>query len=103
MRNKLSVFMVAFVLIATVAAASASEPTGDDMIPDVLLVRPVSFASIAVGFVVFVASLPVSVPSGSVGTVWKRLVADPFEFTFVRPVGDFDYQVGTGEWKKKSP
>jgi hypothetical protein len=95
MSKKLIVFLVVFTLIASVVPAVANERTSDYIIPDVLLVRPVSFASIAVGFAVFVVSLPVAIPSGSVGHVWQALVADPAEYTFVRPVGDFDYRVRT--------
>jgi len=42
----------------------------------------------------FVVALPVSLPSRSVGNVGQRLVLDPVEFTFIRPVGNFDYRLG---------
>jgi hypothetical protein len=48
----------------------------------------------------WVVSLPFSIPSGSVGTAGQLLVADPCKFTFVRPLGDFDYKVGTVEMPK---
>lgn len=46
-------------------------------------------------------ALPVSIPSGSVGIVADRLVKDSFEYTFNRPVGDFDYELGA--WGKEAP
>ncbi|MCK7489450.1 MAG: hypothetical protein MZU79_03840 [Anaerotruncus sp.] len=60
-----------------------------------MLVRPIGLAAIVLGSVIFVVSLPVALPTGSVGKVRQRLVADPVEFTFVRPIGDFDYKLGT--------
>lgn len=46
-------------------------------------------------------ALPVSIPGSSVGIVADRLVKDSFEYTFIRPVGDFDYEPGT--WGKEAP
>jgi len=43
----------------------------------------------------FIVALPVALPSGSIAQVGRKLVLDPVEFTFVRPVGDFDYKLGT--------
>ena len=77
MRKKLIALLVVFALIASAAPALANEPTDAYIIPDVLLVRPIAL------------------PTGSVEKVGQRLVADPFEFTFVRPIGDFDYELGT--------
>ena len=95
MRKKLIAFLVVFALIASAAPALANEPTDAYIIPDVLLVRPIGLAAIVLGSVIFVVSLPVALPTGSVGKVGQRLVADPVEFTFVRPIGDFDYKLGT--------
>ena len=95
MKNKLIAFLVVFALIAGAAPALANEPTEATIVPDVLLVRPMGIVSIVAGSVIFVISLPVAIPTGSVGKVGRRLVVDPVEFTFVRPIGDFDYQLGT--------
>ena len=95
MRKKLIAFLVVFALIASAVPAFANEPTEEYIIPDVLLVRPIGLAAIVLGSVIFVVSLPVALPTGSVGKVGQRLVADPVEFTFVRPIGDFDYKLGT--------
>lgn len=98
MRKKIAVFMMVFTLVAVAAPAMANEPTDATIIGDVLLARPLGLAMIAAGSVLFVVALPVSLPSGSVGNVGQRLVLDPVEFTFVRPVGNFDYRLGT--WQR---
>lgn len=95
MRNKLIAFLVTLILIASTTPALANEPTDAYIIPDVLLARPLGLTAIVLGSVLFVIALPVAIPSRSVKKVGQRLVADPVEFTFIRPVGDFDYKLGT--------
>ncbi len=98
MRKKIAVFLVVLALVAYAAPAMANDPTDATIIGDVLLARPLGLAMIAAGSVLFVVSLPVAIPSRSVGNVGQRLVLDPVEFTFIRPVGNFDYTLGT--WLK---
>jgi hypothetical protein len=95
MRNKLITFLVLFALIVSAVPAIANEPSDADIIVDVLLVRPISIVAIVTGSVIFVVSMPFTLPTGSGKIVSQRLVEDPVEFTFVRPVGDFDYKLGT--------
>ena len=66
----------------------ASPPAGA-IIGDLLIVRPLGIVFTAFGVVGTVVALPFAVPSGSVGTVAQKLVADPFNFTFTRPLGAF--------------
>lgn len=91
MRKKLIAFLVIFALITAAVPAMAGEIDEADIIADALVVRPVSFAAMLVGSVIFVVALPFSIPSGSVGTVGQELVVTPAKYTFVRPLGDFDY------------
>jgi hypothetical protein len=46
--------------------------------------------TLSIGTVFFIGSLPFSVVSGSTGKAAKTLVGDPFNYTFTRPLGDFD-------------
>jgi hypothetical protein len=64
-------------------------PPGGAAFGDAIFIRPFGFLAIGLGFVGTVASLPYSIPSGSVGAVSRRLIADPFKFTFTRPLGVF--------------
>ena len=92
MRKKLIAFLVIFALIMSAVPTMASEIDDADIIVDALVVRPVSFASIVVGSVIFVVVLPFSIPSHSVGTVGQQIVVAPARYTFVRPLGDFNYE-----------
>jgi len=64
-------------------------PSTGAILGDFLFLRPACFVATVLGVVGTVASLPISVPSGSVGTVAQKLVAQPFALTFTRPLGTF--------------
>jgi len=98
MRKKIIVFILVLNFIVSAAPVFAA-PSSDEIIPDVLIARPCGLVTIVLGSVLFVIALPVALPSGSVAAVGRKLVLDPVEFTFVRPVGNFDYKLGA--WPQK--
>jgi hypothetical protein len=101
MRKKTIAFLVVFALIVSSVPAFAEPPKdGMVMVADVLFVRTTGLVAIVFGSAMWVVSLPFSIPSGSVDTAGQLLVVDPCKFTFVRPLGDFDYKVGTAEMPK---
>ena len=57
---------------------------------DLFVARPLGILAMAGGSVVFVAALPFTLPSGSVGNAADMFIAQPFQFTFVREVPDPD-------------
>ena len=92
-RSLALVMVVALVFSTAGFSASAGETTlqdeasGESMIADFLFLRPLGFAATVVGAVFFVVSLPFSGPTGSTGEAFDRLVAEPSNFTFTRPLG----------------
>ena len=56
-------------------------------------IRILSLGLAMVGTAFFIVALPFALSSGSTGDAWDALVAEPFQFTFTRPLGKFD------EWK----
>jgi len=56
-------------------------------------IRILSLGLAMVGTAFFIVTLPFALSSGSTGDAWDALVAEPFQFTFTRPLGKFD------EWK----
>ncbi|ROQ89808.1 hypothetical protein [Desulfosoma caldarium] len=69
--------------------AAESSPDGGIMLADVLIARPIGIAACAVGLVGTVIALPFAAFSGSVDAVTEKLVAEPFAYTFQRPLGQF--------------
>ena len=84
--------LLAIVLVASSAPAFGSD-SGGEMAADVLFVRPVSLVATVVGTLIFVVALPFSIPSGSVESTAKKLIVEPFQFTFARPIGEFDESI----------
>ena len=91
----LLVLVVGFSLCVPVAVARDVEDdygltTSDAMVIDALIIRPVMVVVTAVGVVAFVASLPFTMLSGSVGKAGNAMVVEPAAYTFTRPLGEFD-------------
>jgi hypothetical protein len=85
----LSVFMIMLPVVGSAADIYGADEA-DAAAADTLLVRPFGVVSLAIGTAVFIVSLPFAVLGGNVGETAKVLVADPFNYTFARPVGEFE-------------
>ena len=64
------------------------------MVADTLAARPVGFAALLTGTVIFTVSLPFSILGGNTGEAFEKLVKDPARYTFVRPLGNFEAYPG---------
>lgn len=62
-------------------------PEAYAMVADALIARPLLAAVTAVGFGVYLVTLPFAWGSGSASKTWKALVVEPGEATFVRCLG----------------
>jgi hypothetical protein len=93
----LKIFMIVCLFFAlstgNVSGALQEErPEAFAMVIDVPI-RIISLGLAMVGTAFFIVALPFALSSGSTGDAWDALVAEPFQFTFTRPLGKFD------EWK----
>jgi hypothetical protein len=80
-------------MFATRAAAADIDDnyglsSSEAMLIDGLLVRPAMLVGTAVGIVTFVGTLPFSILGGNVDEAGEKLVVEPAEYTFVRPLGE---------------
>jgi hypothetical protein len=94
--KRLVVVVCAFALIAVPCASglAAGMPPDEEiqagqMAGDALFARPLGICATVIGGALFVISLPFSALGGNTQPAFERLVADPFEFTFDRPLGEF--------------
>jgi hypothetical protein len=94
-KRSLVLVMVALLVCTTTGfSALAQDPkleeetTAEGIIVDFVLLRPMGIISTAVGTVFFIASLPFSGSTGSIGVAFQKLVAEPASFTFARPLGE---------------
>lgn len=88
-----ALFLAVFLAVSTASQASMEpqtrrEPSGEAIVFDIILGRPLGLVTIVAGTAIFIVGLPFTIPTGSVGTSAKKLIADPFRFTFIRPVGE---------------
>jgi len=88
------ILIVSFMLCSFTPAFaddSTEKPSAEEMLFDVLLVRPLGLMTTIVGTGFFTVSLPFSLMGGNTVDVFGELVAGPAAFTFSRPVGELDY------------
>ncbi len=85
--------VVTVLLILSIVFISAPAFANDrevNIVADIALVRPLSLAATILGTAGFIVALPFSIPSGSVNETAKVLIAEPFHYTFSRPIGEFE-------------
>jgi hypothetical protein len=63
--------------------------TAGAMTADLVIVRPLGIVATILGCAVFVVSLPFSALGNNTKEASQKLVKDPVQFTFKRPLGDF--------------
>ncbi len=82
------VLSVMLVLPAIATAKSVEEqPSGFAMTGDLLVARPLGLVFLAIGSVVYVASLPIALVGGNAKDVARTLVVDPAREVFIRCLG----------------
>ena len=74
-------------LAMPVLADINNEPTGEEMVADVLVARPIGVAATLLGTAAFIVSLPFSLLGGNVDKAAEGLVLEPGRETFVRCLG----------------
>jgi hypothetical protein len=89
--------VVALVFTTTGFSALAQEEMkldnkapAESMIADFCVMRPLGIGATVVGTAFFIVSLPFSALGKNTGPAWDKMVADPFAFTFARPLGEVD-------------
>jgi hypothetical protein len=89
--------LLALALAAAPCPVLADDPdtvTGDkgsDMMVDAVLLRPLGLVGMVLGAVVTVITLPFTLPGGNADEAARYLIVEPAEYTFNRPLGDFQH------------
>lgn len=74
---------------ATLAAGYVDDrPSFAAMFADGLLVRPLGLGAMVLGAATWVVTLPFSALGGNVDEATQKLVVEPAQFTFTRPLGE---------------
>lgn len=64
-------------------------PQGDTMVGDMVIIRPIAIACLALSSVTYVFALPFAALGGNTDEATQKMVKDPFNYAFRRPLGDF--------------
>jgi hypothetical protein len=67
---------------------SSPGPSVQDIVEDILYIRPLGFVRVIIEAVAFGVSLPVTAPLKKVDEAKEFLIEDPYSFTFERPLGE---------------
>jgi len=70
--------------------AGDTTPGGGEMLIDLVLARPLGLVGTVLGSAIFIVSLPFDAIAGDVAGPARKLVEEPAQFTFSRPLGQFD-------------
>lgn len=99
MRKMLMIVLAVCTLLGPVAASVSAEtvnpymmrqdfPSGESMAGDLVFVRPLGIAACIVGLAAAIVATPFIVTSCSGRQTYEKLVTEPFNFTFKRPLGE---------------
>jgi hypothetical protein len=102
MKKRFVVGLLVLLAIAMLQTPSYAEPSTkystqtkwniplDATLFDVLILRPMGIASCVLGIATSVVAMPFVITSGGGYEVGDKLITEPIEYTFKRPVG-YDY------------
>jgi len=69
--------------------ASTGTPSAGAMVVDAVLVRPLSLVATVLGTGLYIVALPFSFTGDNPGKANQRLIVEPLQYTFQRPLGNF--------------
>lgn len=68
-----------------------TDPPGELIMADALIMRPVGVVAIIVGLAGALVAWPFAAITNSCDRVCKELIIKPYQYTFVRPLGQMEY------------
>ncbi|MFY9941455.1 MAG: hypothetical protein WAK57_04715 [Desulfobacterales bacterium] len=89
-RKKSVILFFALIFLAITVSSPFAAPSAMEIVGDFLVVRPTSFLTMIAGACVFVVTLPFTLIGGNADEAGTKLVANPAQATFSRPLGDPD-------------
>jgi hypothetical protein len=66
-------------------------PPGEGIVWDLLVTRPLGFGALLFGSTVAFVAMPIAWSTHSTDRVIQSLIIQPYQYTFIRPLGTFSY------------
>jgi len=97
-KTLVSCFLIVALLVSPLSALSETveqnrgkkENSAEMMTVDLIAARPIGLVATVGGALVFLISWPFSALGGNSDEAWQTLVVSPAEYTFKRPLGEFE-------------
>jgi len=90
MKKTVALLLALMIIFTSSVVFAKDKPDAANIIGDMVLLRPLGVCTVVIGTAFFIVSLPIAVISQSTRQTAEVLVADPFKFTFTRPLGEID-------------
>ena len=90
MKKTVAILLALMIIFTSSAVFAKDKPDAGAIIGDMILLRPLGICTLVVGTAFFIVTLPIAVTSQSSKQTAQVLVADPFNFTFTRPLGEIE-------------
>lgn len=96
-RASLAAILVCFVvgLVSPLSAETGltyevrpTEPSGEAMVADLAFARPMGFVALVFGTAASIVALPFALATCEPGKMYKKLVVEPYTYTFSRSLGE---------------
>ncbi len=93
-KSLIFLLLVSVFILSPVAAAAGGEyynnlsDKAGFMVADFLIIRPAGMVATAAGSILYVLSLPFSIPGGNQPEAYEKMVLEPARYTFTRPLGE---------------
>jgi hypothetical protein len=88
--KKMCVVLMALCIMLSSSLAFGDQDDPIDVLFDSLLFRPLGAVTLVGGAIAYVISLPVAALTDSTETIKRELLTEPYEYTFVRPIGEIE-------------
>ena len=92
MKKILALVVAVTFLLASVSAFAGTEDDAP-VVGDIIFARPLGIVGMVAGAGLFILALPFAALTGSVDKTTTTLLKNPVDYTFSRPMGDFDYSL----------
>jgi hypothetical protein len=89
MKKIVAILITVLILASASLVYAAEQPDTTNIVADIVIVRPLGFAALIGGSVLYIVSLPIAAITHSTDRTYQALVKEPCEFVFKRPIGEF--------------
>jgi len=89
MKRIVAILITLLILASASLVYAGEQPDTTNIVADIVIIRPLGFAALIGGSVLYIVSWPIAAITHSTDRTYQVLVKEPCEFVFKRPIGEF--------------